>query len=57
MPLLIRDADLTLLIVAFAWRHLRDADFMSPASCHRDAGLVSLRKDANFALLNVMPVR
>jgi len=58
VPMLIRDADLTLLIVAFIWRHLRNADSMSFAfmSLRRDASLVSLRRDADLALLIITPV-
>ena len=57
VPLLIRDADLVLLIIVFVLRHLRDADFMSPAFCSSDVGLMSLRRDADLALLNIASVR
>ena len=57
MSLLIRDVDLTMLIITFVWRHSRDADFMSPAFCSRDAGHVSLRRDADLTLLTIASVR
>jgi len=57
MPLLRRDADLALLIVVFIWRHLRNTDFMSPVFCCRDTDLMSLRKDADLVLLNIVSVR
>ena len=57
VPLLRKDADLALLIITFSWQHLRNTDFMSPAFCRRDAGLMSLRRDVNLALLNIASVR
>ena len=57
MPPLRRDADLVLLVVAFVWRHLRNADFISPAFYHRDMSLMYRRRDADLALLNIASVR
>ena len=56
MPLLRRDAELMLLIIAFVLRHMRNTDFMSPAFYRRDADLMSLRRDMDLALLNIASV-
>ena len=53
MPLLSRDADLTLLIGTFGQRRLRHAGFLNSASGCKDPGLVSLRRSIALALLNV----
>jgi len=57
MSLLRRDVNLALLIAAFIYRHLRNTDCKTLAFWHRDAGLVSLRRDADLELLNIASVR
>jgi len=52
VPLLRRNVDLALLIVAFDQQHLGNADFLSLAICRRDTGLMFSRKDTDLALLN-----
>ena len=54
VSLLSRDADLTLLIVAFGQQQLRYAGFLASASGCRDTGLMSLRRSIVIVLLNIV---